>query len=345
MDRGEHWVLVSDGADAGTRDCVVAIRALAQAGYNVAVTVRSPRAVLSRYVGRRVLVEGDIADGISREMDSGAYSAFIPAGEGVVLSLDAQVPDLLDKVATSRRARESGMRVPEEMVFEGPADLAAAAHTLRYPVVIKPAVRTFKAFRADNAAEVNGAPIREGAVIVQPFLNGPMSAVAGVMWDSGVHSSTTERWRRIWPVDCGLAAWAVTVPRSESLETALAALMSGYSGLFVAQFVDGHLIDLNLRVHSSLPLAVKAGVNLVAIYADLARGVTPPPGHAEPGHTYRWISGDMKGLISSVRSGAMPLPQAVRAVSPVPGTVHSMVSWKDPLPMLARLATRLPGHK
>ena len=127
-----------------------------------------------------------------------------------------------------------------------------------------------------------------------------MSAVAGVMWDSGVHSSTTERWRRIWPLGCGLAAWAVTVPRSESLETALAALMSGYSGLFVAQFVDGHLIDLNLRVHSSLPLAVKAGVNLAAIYADLARGVTPPPGHAEPGHTYRWISGDLKGLISSL---------------------------------------------
>ena len=184
-----------------------------------------------------------------------------------------------------------------------------------------------------------------GEIIVQPFLRGPMSAVAGVMWDSHVHSSTTERWRRIWPLDCGLATWAVTMPRSEAHEEALAALMSGYSGLFVAQFVDGHLIDLNLRVHSSLPLAVKAGANLVGIYADLARGFQPPHSHAEPGHTYRWISGDVKGVITSVRSGVMPVRQAMQALSPVPGTVHSMVSWRDPLPVLARLTARFPGWK
>ena len=342
---GDNWVLVSDGANGGTRDCVVAIRALARAGYKVAVTVRSARAVLSRYVGRRVLVQGDIANGIKREMNGGDYCAFIPASEDVVLSMGTQTPALLDKVATSLRAREVGLSVPEEIVFGGPSDLAAAASELRYPVVIKPAVRTFKAFRADDAAGLKGARMPSGELIVQPFLSGPMSAVAGVMWDSDVHSSTAERWRRIWPLDCGLATWAVTMPRSEALEEALAALMSGYSGLFVAQFVGGHLIDLNLRVHSSLPLAVKAGANLVAIYADLARGLTPQRRHAEPGHTYRWISGDVKGVITSVRLGAMPVRQAIRALSPVPGTVHSMVYWRDPLPVLARLAARLPGRR
>jgi predicted ATP-grasp superfamily ATP-dependent carboligase len=183
-------------------------------------------------------------------------------------------------------------------------------------------------------------PEDAGAIIVQPFLSGGMSAVAGVMWESRIHSSVVESWERIWPLDCGLATWAVTMPRSEPLEDALSALMDGYSGLFVAQFVDGHLIDLNLRAHSSLPLAVKAGANLVAIYADLARGLSPPRRHAEPGHTFRWISGDVKGAVASARSGLASVPEILRTMSPVRGTAHSMFSWRDPSPMLGRLAAR-----
>jgi predicted ATP-grasp superfamily ATP-dependent carboligase len=340
--RGEHWVLVSDGADAGTRDCVVAIRALAEAGYKVAVTVRSERPLLSRHVSRTVPADTEDLGGlIEREMSSGEYDAFIPASETVVLAMKAQVPMLLDKAKTTRRAREVGIPVPDETVFENASQLLAAAPDLRYPVVVKPAVRTFKAFRADSAAELAAVPADAGELIVQPFLDGQMSAIAGVMWDSRMHSSTTERWERIWPLDCGLAAWAVTTSGSDRLANALAELMAGYSGLFVAQFVDGHLIDLNLRVHSSLPLAVKAGANLAAIYADLAHGLFPRPRQAEPGHTFRWISGDVKGTVASLRSGAMTLSEAVHHLSPVGGTVHSIFSWNDPAPMLARLGSRL----
>lgn len=338
---GGNWVLVSDGANADTRDCVVTIRALASAGYKPAVTVRRPGGLLSRYVARRILIDGgDTARSIVNEMEDGGYCAFIPAGEDVVLCMEPQVPMLLDKVSTSRRAREVGLPVPDEIVFEGPSDLRAAAATLRYPVVIKPAIRTFKAFRADDASHLDAMPEDAGGLIVQPHLSGQMSAVAGIMWESRVHSSVAERWERIWPLDCGLATWAVTVPRTEYVEDALSALMSGYTGLFVAQFIDGHLIDLNLRAHSSLPLAVRAGANLAAIYADLARGLGPASKHAVPGHTFRWVSGDVKGVTSSVRNRVMSIPQALRAMSPVSGTAHSMFSWKDPYPVLARVAAR-----
>lgn len=341
----EQWVLVSDGADADTRDCVVAIRSLARAGYSVAVTTRSSHPMLSRYVGRRVPAdEHDIADVIRNEMDGGDYAAFVPAGESVVLSLEAQVPSLLDKASVSRRAREVGLRVPEEIVFAGPADLAAAAPTLRFPVVVKPAIRTFKAFRAHDPSQLSGVPEDSGEIIVQPFLEGEMSAVAGVMWDSQIHSCSFERWERIWPLDCGLATWAVTTTPSDTVAQALSSLMTGYSGLFVAQFVGGHLIDLNLRVHSSLPLAVKAGANLVAIYADLAQGLSPARTQAEPGHTFRWISGDLKGVITATRSGAIPVLEAIQAMMPVRGTAHSMVSWRDPSPMFARLTARVGGR-
>jgi predicted ATP-grasp superfamily ATP-dependent carboligase len=343
--RGEPWVLVSDGADAGTRDCVVAIRALADSGYRVAVTTRSRHPLLSRYVSRRVGVgEGEIAEVIGNEMDRGDYAAFIPAAESVVLSLEPQVPALHDKALVSRRAREVGLRVPEEVVFAGPADLSAAAATMRFPVVVKPSIRTFKAFRADHPSQLTRMPEGSGDVIVQPFLEGEMSAVAGVMWDSEIHSCSFERWERIWPIDCGLASWAVTTTPSERVVEALSSLMAGYSGLFVAQFVDGHLIDLNLRVHSSLPLAVKAGANLVAIYSELARGLTPPPTQAEPGHTFRWISGDLKGVITKLRSGGTPTTEAIKALAPVRGTTHSMFSWRDPSPMLARLTSHIGGR-
>jgi len=342
---GEPWVLVSDDEDGGTRDCVVAIRSLAHAGYNVAVTTRSSRPLLSRYVGRRVHAgDADIADVILDEMRRGDYAAFIPASENVVLSLEPQVAELLHKASLSRRARKAGLRVPEERVFAAPADLIRAAPTLEFPVVVKPSVRTFKAFRADDPSQLKTLPRGSGEIIVQPFLDGAMSAVAGVMWDMEVHSCSFERWERIWPLDCGLAAWAVTVPPSEPLVQALSSLMAGYSGLFVAQFVDGHLIDLNLRVHSSLPLAVKAGVNLVAIYADLARGLSSRQTRAEPGHTFRWISGDLKGASAALRSGATPVLDAAKTLMPVRGTTHSMFSWRDPLPMLARVTARIGGR-
>lgn len=342
----DNWVLVSDGANAGTRDSVVTIRALARGGYRIAVTVRSERAVLSRYVDRRVAVDGrEIGDLIRWEMSRGDYCAFIPASENVVLSMETPVPGLLDKVTVSRRAREVGLSVPEEMVFESPSDLAASASILPYPVVVKPATRTFNAVRADDASQLRAVPRDSGELIVQPFLAGPMTAIAGVMWDSRIHSSVTERWERIWPADCGLAAWAVSIPRSERHQAALAELMSGYSGLFVAQFVADRLIDLNLRAHSSLPLAVHAGANLAAIYADLSRGLSPPPAHAEPGHTFRWISGDVKRAVHSMRSGSTSISRALKTLSPVRGTAHSMFYWRDPAPMLARLASRFQGSR
>jgi hypothetical protein len=290
------------------------------------------------------VIDGDLATRIRAQIESGRYCAFVPAAEDVVACLDNRAFALMDKVALSRRAREVGLVVPEDLVFQGPSELADHVADLPYPGVVKPAHRSFRPFRLDDPSGLERVVLPEGEIVVQPFITGPMSAVAGVMWGSEVHSSTFERWHRIWPLDCGLATWAVTIPRAESLEEALGALMGGYSGLFVAQFVGGHLIDLNLRVHSSLPLAVKAGANLVSIYADLVRGLSPTPSHAEPGHTYRWVSGDVKGMISSVRSGTMRVPEAIRALTPVPGTVHSMVSLRDPLPMVARLAARLPGH-
>lgn len=337
-------MLVSDGEIGDTRDCVVAIRAIAAAGYRVAVTVdrHSFFAAPSRYVERRVLMpgvsEGSFAEALRYEVASESYCAFIPAAETVVLALGASSPDLLDKSRLSTLAKEAGLTVPEERVVETTGELLSLAHDLTYPVVVKPAVRTFKAFVADRPSDILEQSLPAGAVLLQPFLSGNMGAVAGVMWDGVVHTASHEKWERIWPTRCGLASAAVTVAPNHQYEAALTRLMVGYDGLFCAQFVDGHLIDLNLRVHSSLPLAMAAGANLVAVYCDLVRGVDVPPRRAVSGHRFRWLSGDVKGVMRSVGERSMTLREGGEALWPRRGTVHSLISIRDPLPLLARAA-------
>ncbi len=342
----DHWVLVCDGKSGQTRDCVVAIRALADAGYHVAVPVRASVRLLSRHVHRRVeigeLGDPEFIERLKQEIDGGGYAAFVPASENVVLDLADEVPELLDKRTLGERARAAGLTTPRELLFESYNALRAGADELPYPVVVKPVVRHFKAYRALQPADIHGKSQPDGfsgPLMVQPFVEGPMTAVAGVMWAGRLHSATQELWTRIWPREVGLASRAVSVAPDIEIEVGLEKLMNDYEGIFVAQFVGGQLIDLNLRVHSSLPLSVQAGTNLPAIYTDLRRGIDPGPRRGRPGCQYRWIAGDLKSIAHSVRRRDRPIPAALADLAPRRGTTHSMFSLRDPAPFLARLGS------
>lgn len=348
----EKWVLVCDGKSGQTRDCVVAIRALAGAGYHVAVPVRASVRLLSRHVHRRIEIGefGDVGftDRLKQEIHGGGYAAFVPASENVVLDLADEVPELLDKRALGERARAAGLTTPRELLFESYEALRRGADELPYPVVVKPVVRHFTAFRARQPADIHGMSQPDDGqepLMVQPFVEGPMTAVAGVMWAGRLHSATHELWTRIWPRECGLASRAVSVAPDIEIEVGLEKLMNDYEGLFVAQFVGGQLIDLNLRVHSSLPLSVHAGTNLPAIYSDLRRGVDPGPGRGRPGSQYRWIAGDLKSIAQSVRHRDRSIPAALAELVPVRGMRHSMFALSDPAPFFARFGSYIehPG--
>jgi len=114
-------------------------------------------------------------------------------------------------------------------------------------------------------------------------------------------------------------------------------LLEGYEGYFHAQFAGPYLLDLNLRVHTSHPLAVAAGVNLVGIYCDLLRGEEVSPVRGRPAVFFRWLEGDVRHLVKAVRVGRMSAGQALRELAPRRGTVHSTESLSDPGPMFNRL--------
>lgn len=341
------WVLVSDGGTGGSRDCLVAARGLRAGGYRVAVTVSHPSKLHppSRYCARRIEVpaawEPGYADAVRGELASGRYLAVIPASEEALVALGMGHARVAGKAALERAARAAGISVPPSRSFATAAEVAAGAAELTYPCVVKPDARRYHAFRADTPEALMRALPDDGAVVVQRYVGAGLRAVAGVMWRGRMVAAEHERWLRIWPPDCGLASAAVTAAPDRGLEERLAALMEGYEGLFCAQLAGDDLFDLNLRIHSSHSLAVKAGANLVALLCDLVRGEAVSEVRARPGYFYRWLEADARHVASALRSGRMTPGAAIKALAPRPGAAHSTESLLDPGPVAARLVYSL----
>ena len=354
MGLGER-VLVTDLVNGRSRSAVAAVRALAGGGYAPIVTVsgrRSPAAASRDCAGVvRVppCLNGDYADAVRREMADRDYVAVMPASDGALLALGLPGADLVDKSTLPARAAAAGLRTPRTLRLDGPEELAAAAGRLEYPLVVKPVVKSGPgslARRVDTpAALVALAAESGGASVVQPFLDGDLRAVAGVVHEGRLLALVHQGYVRTWPADCGVASAAVTTAPDTGLEQLLARLLSAHSGVFQVQLIGSCVIDVNPRVYGSLPLAVAAGANLPAIFCAAVQGRGQDLVRARPGVRYRWAEGDVRRLGYGLRRGELGLVEAVRALYPRLGTAHSVESLRDPGPVLTRVAnvvTRRP---
>ena len=336
-----QWVLVTaDGPQL--RDPLVAIRGLAAGGYQpaVAVSCGSSLAAASRYCLRRVDVppcdDDGYAEAIRAELARGPYLAVLPASEAALLALGVTAPHLVDKVRLAETAAEVGIPSPPSRSFASAEEALAAASDLDYPVVVKPAVHRYYASRVETPAGLVSAILEDGPVVIQPFIDERLHAVSGVIWQGRLVAAAHERWLRIWRFHCGVATAAETVAPDRQLEERIEALLRGYEGYFHAQFAGPYLLDLNLRVHTSHPLAVAAGANLIAIYCDLLRGEQIGSIRARPGVFFRWIEGDLRHVTLALRRGEMSMSSALRALRPRRGAAHSTESLRDPGPMVNR---------
>jgi hypothetical protein len=339
-------VLVTDGGAAGSRDCLAAVRALHAAGYEVDVTVSegTSRQAVSRHVRSRHAIPSVNDPAYPAEVEriaaAGGYVTVLPVSEASLIALSSHLPliaELGDKEGLAQAASRAGLTVPESRTFASVDEMLSEASSLDYPVAVKPLVRTFTAFRAGSAKDLDRVRAVSGPVMVQPWIEGELRAVSGVMWKGRLVVSCHERWLRVWPWPAGLACAAVTTQPDPVLEAAMERLLEGYDGIFCAQLVGGRLFDLNLRIHSSHSLAVVAGANLVAIYCDLLRGARVAELRARPGHFYRWLEGDVRHVLKAWRSHRMTALDALMALRPRTGAAHSTESLTDPAPMLVRL--------
>lgn len=363
-----------------SRGALAATRALAAAGWHVGVATDAPRglAVASRDCHRRHRVEplhpvGAFVDSVAEATKDGGYDVVFGAGEAEVLALSAArhaVPAVipyaahevvvraLDKDALGRAATEVGIAVPEVADPETIADEAT-------PVVVKarmharpdvpgspPRIDT-NVVVGRTAVHRRVAEIRAagGDPQVQVFHEGALLAYAAVRGPAGVLARSMQRAARIWPTGAGASCRATTIALDAGLVGRCDALLDvlDWFGLAELQFLLGsdgvpRLIDLNGRFYGSLSLAVAAGANLPAIWADLALGGAPPsPVRARPGVRYHWGSADLRRAVRERRGGL--LGDLAGTAAYALGAVHSVTALRDPGPALTRLAKAVSGHR
>jgi predicted ATP-grasp superfamily ATP-dependent carboligase len=321
---------------------VAAVRGLAAGGYEpvIAASTDLSFAAASRFCTRSIRVpqaeEEGYAAAIAQELGAREYLAVFPSSDGALIALDSPGRRFIDKVESARAARAAGLEVPPSRTFSSTAELMAAAGELDYPVVLKPPIKTFPATRIDGPGGIAAAVVEDGPVIVQPFLNEQLRGVLGLVWHGELVASVHLRYLRLWPMPCGTVAAAETMAPDRHLDERLPELFRGYDGVFHLDLAGPFVLDVNPRIHAALSLAHASGANLASMYCDLLRGKTVAPVSGRSGIFFRWIEGDVKNLVWSVRRRRVGAASALRAVRPRRGAIHSYESIRDPGPMLVR---------
>ena len=222
-------------------------------------------------------------------------------------------------------------------------------HSFGFPVVVKPAQsivggRREAARVVSNAAQLDAALAAFGTpVLIQRFYEGArVLSLGGVAWNGRLVAVAASRWARRWPPLDGAASFAETVPpppqvveRAEALVAAL-----GWQGIFELELLElGEQtfapVDFNPRPFGWLTLALRAGANLPAVWADCVCGLAPPRVVARPRIRYRWEDGDAKHLLWQLRRGRLRAAAAVLA--PRRRVAHAWFEARDPRPLGAEL--------
>jgi hypothetical protein len=338
-------VLVTDGAAGQARSTLATVRALGRGGYAPVVTVSGPRslAAASRYCVGTIPTppasDHGYAPSLRAEVDRREYLCVLATSDAALLALDAGVAHLLDKGRLSDEAHRVGISVPNAARFSSFAELLERAGELDYPVVVKSSVMGPSVVVAHGPGDLERAGVsHQGPVLAQELLGPPVTSIAGVVWEGRLVASVHQRYLRTWPPHAGGACAAVSTEGNADVEARVTKLLHGYSGIFHAQFAGGRLIDLNPRPYGSLPLAIKAGVNLPVLYCDLVRGEARREFvRGRPGIYYRSWEGELRwGAYALVHERLSPLA-AARALRPRRRVAHAVESLTDPAPVLVRL--------
>jgi predicted ATP-grasp superfamily ATP-dependent carboligase len=343
--------------DGHSRGAVAAARALARAGWRVALG--SPGRAGLASGSRSVASTHDVPDAAGDEQRflkavSGAIGAsdaevVFGAGDAELLALSAHRDDLravvpladhatvlraLDKGSLADAARAVGLDVPKNGEhLEPPVVVKARRHAAGGSARLEAEVCADREAVAMRVAELSAAG---GEPLIQERLAGKLIAyIAFTARDGQVLASLQQEADAIWPEHTGVSVRARTVPVNETLAAGAALLLAelGWFGIAELQFLSVPargpvLIDFNGRFYGSLALAVAAGVNLPAMWAAAAtRRKVPTPRAARVGVRYQWLEGELRLALTQRR---VPL----RALAYAPGAAHSIWSASDPKPAL-----------
>ena len=359
--------------DAPAYAVLAGVRALRAAGYEpwVAVTGRDAYSLRSRARAGVVEVPDPALDrdgyvaALGRVAQRLEVAAVLPGTEVALVALSAARESFAPGIALGTADPEMVRRATDKLELEPLAAAAGLAtpHTMLTtraelesdgPVALPAVVKAQRTRTPTEEGGFAGSPVRRvttpaelrqavaavpgDVAVVQPALDGQLTAVCGVAWRGEVIAASHQVARRIFPPGAGISAFAETVPADPTLEAGVVRLIAElrWSGIFQAQFVrssgTSYLIDLNPRMYGSLALAVAAGLNLPAIWADLLLERSPRVEPYRVGQRFRSEERDLAALASATLAGDWRTVLAV--LRPRPRTTHAVGSLRDPLPLL-----------
>ena len=358
------------------------VRALRAAGYAPWLAVSEPErtyAARSQATAGTVLVRDPDLDGegFVRDLTTAAarlsVAAVLPSTETHLLALAGHEADFAgiafgiparervewatDKALLPELAAGAGLQTPPTTkVARGDTE---TLRTFGFPAIVKPlrsriwnpdvtvSAHPAHYVSSEQAAEEALETLPGAKGLVQPYIPGQLTSVAGVSWEGELVCALHQASIRIWPVSAGTSAYAETIPPDDELERGVGSLLRaiGWSGLFQAQFIrdprgEHYLIDFNPRIYGSLALAVAAGLNLPGIWVDLLLGRRPDVGGYRVGTRFRNEEKDVRALARMLVGGERR--RALRGFVPRRGTTHVIFSLRDPMPLLTS-ATKFAG--
>jgi predicted ATP-grasp superfamily ATP-dependent carboligase len=348
-----------------------------------ATHTRLAPALWSRACSERLLIPDPLADedgfiaALRAHLASGAYAVLIPASDQALELVSARRAELeahtriglpahavvqraLNKRQLGEHAQAVGLSPPETVLCESSEEALHAAAQLSYPVLVKPervverapaAARRHASklvrSRGELAAMMDGRP---GPVLVQRYVAGTLMAYAGVRAGGRVVARVASRYSRTWRPDAGHASFSESFAPPPDLATRTDALLDRleWHGMFQLQLlarVDGSFsaLDFNPRPYGSMALALKAGVNIPAIWCRFLLGTNGAAADADVGVSYRWEDGDFRHLLWML--ARRRYREASRVLRPRRRTTHAYFAATDPLPLAARLIGAITGGR
>jgi predicted ATP-grasp superfamily ATP-dependent carboligase len=361
-------LIVEDGASRGA---LAATRALAQAGWKVAVgspggkgLAADSRATESRHDVPPSASGTDVfLDGVASAAAESAAEVVFGCGDAEVLTLSEgrdrlgtvvpyapheSVVRAFDKVLLSEAAAGAGFAVPrmtpateaELLRVQGPVLVKARLHAVPGRARLEAELCGNAAAARHRADEIRAAG---GVPLLQEHLSGPLVAYTALTdVEGGIVAALQQEAEAIWPPGSGASVRARTVPVDAGLAAAAARLLAElrWFGIAELQFIrrgdrTPALIDLNGRFYGSMSLAVAAGVNLPAMWAALATGrEVPPAPAARLGVRYQWLEGDLRRALVERHNGLVR--DVWGSLGYAVGARHSIWQAGDPAPALRR---------
>lgn len=299
----------------------------------------------------------------------------IPSNDGEVLQIGARrdeltpyyrlrlpskelIEGLMDKQSFATFARAHGLPAPATALIDGRRDAEVAATTLRFPVVMKPALRDprwsaytkVKAFKTEDSEEflavydaVAGWADR---FVAQEWIQGGDDnlVTCNAYFDPNSEPLVTfvSRKLRQWPPETGMGSLAEEY-RSDEVRDATVELFqkARFVGLAYLEMKrddrDGryYMTEANVgRTTGRSALAEAAGVELVmTAYCD-ALGLPLPERRSQGDGDMKWIylRWDLQSAFAGLRSGDLTLREWVRSLRGP--KAFAIFDRKDPLPFV-----------